>query len=78
MVGRWHVKDDGHRDPSVRTLLRPILNLFHGEQNCKKWVWDRCCVKQRVLSPALREVVRKCVREGLCPALREAVRKCVK
>ncbi|MEW5310772.1 MAG: hypothetical protein WDW38_002536 [Sanguina aurantia] len=37
MVGRWHVKDDGHRDPSVRTLLRPILNLFHGEQNCKKW-----------------------------------------
>ncbi|KXZ44463.1 hypothetical protein GPECTOR_67g303 [Gonium pectorale] len=37
MVGRWHVKADGHADPSVRTLMRPLLNLFHGEPGCKRW-----------------------------------------
>lgn len=36
-VGRWQVKEDGHRDPSVRTLMKPILNLFHGEPGSKKW-----------------------------------------
>lgn len=34
---RWHVKPDGHADPSVRTLMRPLLNLFHGEPGCKRW-----------------------------------------
>ena len=31
-MGHWAVKADGHCDPSVRTLMRPILNLFHGEK----------------------------------------------
>lgn len=37
MVGRWHVKEGGHASPSVRALLRPLLNLFHGERNGKRW-----------------------------------------
>ncbi|GFR50100.1 hypothetical protein Agub_g12245, partial [Astrephomene gubernaculifera] len=37
MVGRWFVKPDGHADPSIRTLMRPLLNLFHGEPGCKRW-----------------------------------------
>ncbi len=37
MSCRWHVKPDGHADPSVRTLMRPLLNLFHGEPGCKRW-----------------------------------------
>ncbi|KAG2489249.1 hypothetical protein HYH03_012269 [Edaphochlamys debaryana] len=37
MHGRWSVKADGHHDPSVRTLMRPLLNLFHGEGGCKRW-----------------------------------------
>ncbi|EFJ43435.1 hypothetical protein VOLCADRAFT_43118, partial [Volvox carteri f. nagariensis] len=34
MVGRY---PDGHADPSIRTLMRPLLNLFHGEPGCKRW-----------------------------------------
>jgi hypothetical protein len=34
---RWAIKDDGHRDPSARTLLKPALNLFHGERGSKRW-----------------------------------------
>ncbi|GIL92753.1 hypothetical protein Vretimale_11743 [Volvox reticuliferus] len=37
MVGRWAVKADGHADPSIRTLMKPLLNLFHGEPGCKRW-----------------------------------------
>ncbi|KAG2489199.1 hypothetical protein HYH03_012224 [Edaphochlamys debaryana] len=37
MHGRWSVKADGHHDPSVRTLMRPLLNLFRGEGGCKRW-----------------------------------------
>ncbi|PNH12168.1 Ankyrin repeat domain-containing protein [Tetrabaena socialis] len=37
MLGRWCVKADGHADPSVRTLMRPLLNLFHGEAGSKRW-----------------------------------------
>ncbi|GLC72961.1 hypothetical protein PLESTF_001314200 [Pleodorina starrii] len=37
MVGRWYIKPDGHPDPSIRTLMRPLLNLFHGEPGCKRW-----------------------------------------
>jgi hypothetical protein len=37
MVGRWYVSEDGHASPSVRTLLRPLLNIFHGERNGKRW-----------------------------------------
>ncbi|GLI67721.1 hypothetical protein VaNZ11_011921 [Volvox africanus] len=37
MVGRWAIKPDGHADPSIRTLMKPLLNLFHGEPGCKRW-----------------------------------------
>ena len=37
MIGRWHVKDDGHKHPNVRGLAKPLLNLFHGERGNKRW-----------------------------------------
>ncbi|WIA28060.1 hypothetical protein OEZ86_010645 [Tetradesmus obliquus] len=37
IVGRWQVKDDGYHDPNIRVLVRPILNLFHGDRGGKKW-----------------------------------------
>ena len=37
MLGRWAVKDDGHRDPSARAILKPALNLFYGERGSKRW-----------------------------------------
>lgn len=37
MIGRWYVKKDGYRNPSARTVLKPLLNLFHGEKKGKKW-----------------------------------------
>lgn len=36
MQGRWGVRDDGHQEPSVRAMMKPILNLFHGEKGSKK------------------------------------------
>lgn len=37
MIGRWYVKKDGYANPSVRTVLKPLLNLFHGERKGKRW-----------------------------------------
>lgn len=37
MIGRWNVKDDGYKSPNVRTLVKPLLNLFHGDRNSKRW-----------------------------------------
>ncbi len=37
-LGRWSVKEDGHKDPGVRLLMRPVLNLFHGEKGSKRCV----------------------------------------
>ena len=37
MVGRWQVKEDGHRSPSVRCLTKPLLGMFHQEPRGKKW-----------------------------------------
>lgn len=34
---RWGIKPDGHRSPSVRALVKPLLGLFHGEPGCKRW-----------------------------------------
>jgi hypothetical protein len=31
------VKDDGYHDPNIRVMVRPILNLFHGDRGGKKW-----------------------------------------
>lgn len=36
-IGHWRVDDSGYRDPCVRSLFRPMLNLFHGERGSKKW-----------------------------------------
>ncbi len=34
---RWSaLHEDGRVDPSVRTLVKPLLNLFHGEPGSKK------------------------------------------
>ncbi len=37
MVGKWHVKKDGHKVPSVRVLVKPVIGMFAGEKNGKKW-----------------------------------------
>lgn len=37
MVGRWSIKDDGYQTPSVRVLLKPLYNLFHGERGGRRW-----------------------------------------
>lgn len=37
MLGHWFVKEDGHKSPSLRVLVKPLLNLFHGERKNKRW-----------------------------------------
>eukprot|EP00892_Ulva_mutabilis_P003385 jgi/Ulvmu1/1418/UM011_0147.1 len=37
MIGRWSIKDDGYQTPSVRLLLKPLYNLFHGERGGRRW-----------------------------------------
>ena len=37
MVGSWVVKADGYRAPSVRTLVKPLLGMFHQVPRGKKW-----------------------------------------
>lgn len=37
MIGRWEMKEDGWRSPGVRALIRPIMGLFHGAPNVRKW-----------------------------------------
>jgi tRNA-dihydrouridine synthase A len=37
MVGRYCVKPDGHKVPSVRTMVKPLLGMFAGEPRGKKW-----------------------------------------
>jgi hypothetical protein len=37
VVGRFGVKPDGSRTPNVRTVARPLLNLFVGEPSGRKW-----------------------------------------
>jgi hypothetical protein len=36
-VCRWRTRDDGSRDPNIRTIIKPLLNLFHGERGGKRW-----------------------------------------
>jgi tRNA-dihydrouridine synthase A len=36
-VGSRGTAKDGHRMPSVRTLVKPLLGMFHGEPRGKKW-----------------------------------------
>lgn len=37
MIGHWKVEADGHKSPNVRTLVKPLLGMFHGEPRAKKW-----------------------------------------
>ena len=37
VVGRFGVRPDGSRSPNVRTVARPLLNLFVGEPSGRKW-----------------------------------------
>ena len=37
ILGRFGTKPDGHRVPNVRAVVKPLLGLFHGERNSKKW-----------------------------------------
>jgi hypothetical protein len=36
-VCRWRTRDDGSHDPNIRTIIKPLLNLFHGERGGKRW-----------------------------------------
>ena len=60
-LGRWQVKADGYRDPSVRTLFKPLLGMFHGAPSCKKW-------KMRV-DGLLKEVRLPCLAAVACQSL---------
>jgi len=31
------VKADGHQDPNIRLLVKPLLNLFHGDKGGRRW-----------------------------------------
>lgn len=37
MVGRWSIQADGYQTPSLRALLKPLYNIFHGERGGRKW-----------------------------------------
>ena len=37
MVGKFGTKPDGHREPSVRCLIKPLLGFFYGTAGSKKW-----------------------------------------
>ena len=37
MIGKWLVRDNGQKNPNVRTVFKPLLNMFHGERGSKRW-----------------------------------------
>ena len=37
MIGKWLVRDNGQKSPNVRTVFKPLLNMFHGERGSKRW-----------------------------------------
>jgi tRNA-dihydrouridine synthase A len=37
MIGSIEIKEDGYKVPSVRTLVKPLLGMFHQERKGKKW-----------------------------------------
>jgi tRNA-dihydrouridine synthase A len=50
MIGRWNVKEDGHRYPSVRILTKPLLSMFHNAPRGKKWRAAVDCVLKTATS----------------------------
>ena len=37
MIGKWLVRPNGQKNPNVRTVFKPLLNMFHGERGSKRW-----------------------------------------
>ncbi|CAL8471488.1 g11030 [Coccomyxa elongata] len=70
VVGRYGVKPDGSRMPNVRTVARPLLNLFVGEPSGRKWrhLLDVALLKKpATISEVVQEVI-KCVPEHVLDA----------
>ena len=37
ILGRFGVKDNGHKIPNVRAVIKPLIGLFHGEAGGRRW-----------------------------------------
>ena len=37
ILGRFGVKDDGHKVPNVRAIVKPLIGLFYGEVGGRRW-----------------------------------------
>lgn len=37
VLGKWFVRENGQQNPNVRTVFKPLLNMFHGERGSKRW-----------------------------------------
>lgn len=37
VLGKWFVRPNGQKNPNVRTVFKPLLNMFHGERGSKRW-----------------------------------------
>ena len=37
ILGRFGVKDNGHKIPNVRAVVKPLIGLFYGEAGGKRW-----------------------------------------
>jgi tRNA-dihydrouridine synthase A len=37
MLGRWGRRPDGALQPGVRSIVIPILGMFHGQPGARRW-----------------------------------------
>ncbi|GAX83434.1 hypothetical protein CEUSTIGMA_g10859.t1 [Chlamydomonas eustigma] len=37
IMGKFGIRSDGHMEPNVRLLFKPLLGLFHAEPGSKRW-----------------------------------------
>ena len=37
ILGRFGVKDDGHKIPNVRAVIKPLIGLFYSEPGGRRW-----------------------------------------
>ncbi len=61
ILGRFGVKDDGHKIPNVRAVIKPLIGLFYGEPGGRRWrnAIDRVLLQK----PAtVSEVIQVCSR----------------
>ncbi len=59
ILGRFRVKDDGHKIPNVRAVIKPLIGLFYGEPGGRRWrnAIDRVLLQK----PAtVSEVIQAC------------------